>query len=174
MTNRMKSLAVAIAIVTTTSTWLISQAAGSPVARTAKGGNTITATATIDATYDPNEPTTAIKGRIQATGHKFGPRHCLSEREVWAYWTGPSGKTFSIDADNPTDRKGRFTFTQIPVHYGTDPDFGAISSAGGTLTYTLSPSPEHAPKKRGDITSSFKCPPVSTTVEVQVPPAPQY
>jgi hypothetical protein len=170
MPDSVKRCAAALALTALTSCLALSQAAGAPTA-TSAAGNSISATATLDTSYDPYFPTTRITGQIVAKGHKYGPRQCLRDREVWAYWTDLSGQTVSTDADNPTNKKGRFTFTQISVDYG-DTSSSTVPDSGGTVTYTLTPSPEHAPKRRGDINSSFRCPAVSTTVQVQVPPRP--
>ena len=172
MSGRAERIAVAMTVATVASAWLISQAQGTPKATAAKGGNSITASATVDASYDPYEPTAAIKGQIRAIGHKFGPRHCLRDREVWAYYTGVGGQTLSTDADNPTDKKGRFTLRRSTSTTAAADNNAAVPPSGGTVTFTLMPSTAHAPKKRGDILDSFNCPPVSTTVSVQVPPEP--
>jgi hypothetical protein len=168
MLERARQVAIATAVAAIATGVSISQA--TPTARGA--GNSITATATLDTSYDPYNPTAAIRGRIMAGGHKYGPRHCLSDRDVWAYYTDVGGQPHSIDADRPTDKKGRFTFTQIPVKYGDASINGTVPPSGGTVTYTVSPSAAHAPKRRGDILDRYRCRSVSTTVEVQVPPAP--
>ncbi|HEY7267347.1 MAG TPA: hypothetical protein VH501_06600 [Solirubrobacterales bacterium] len=146
--------------------------AGAASSAASAAGNSLTASATLDTSYDPFDPTAAISGRILATGHKYGPRHCLRDREVWAYYTAVSGQTYSTDADRPTNKKGRFTFTQIHVKYGDADINGIVPPSGGTVTYTLRATPEHAPKRRGDINESYKCRAVSTTVQVEVPPEP--
>jgi hypothetical protein len=167
MSDRVRQMAIAVTLAAVGSAGLISQAQGSPTAVAAKSGNVITATGTVDATYDPSEPTAAIKGQILATGHKYGPRHCLKERDVFASYPSSTGRTYMTDADNPSSGKGRFKFSQIHLDYGD-----VVPFSGGTVTFTLTLLPQDAPKKRGDILDSFKCPNVSGTVQVQVPPAP--
>ena len=161
-----------MAVATLGSAWLISQAQGTPVATAAKSTNVITASGTVNSTYDPYSPTVAITGQISATGHKYGPRHCLALRDVWASHPSSSGQVYMTDADRPTSGKGRFKFSQIELKYGGPDINGDVPPSGGSVTFTLTLTPEHAPKRRGDITDSFKCPNVSTTVTVVVPPAP--
>lgn len=172
MSSRVKRTAVAMTIATVGSAWLISPAQGTPTATAAKSGNIITAGGTVDASYDPYAPTVAISGQILATGHKFGPRHCLALRDVWASHPSSSGQVYMTDADRPTNGKGRFKFSQIELKYGGPDTNGDVPPSGGPVTFTLTLTPEHAPKRRGDILDSFKCPNVSTTVQVQVPPEP--
>jgi hypothetical protein len=170
MSNALKRAAIAFTVATLGGAWLISQAQGAPTAT--KSGNVITASGTVDSTYDPASPTVAIRGQITATGHKFGPRHCLAGRDVWASHTDLSGQVHTPDADRPTNGKGRFKFSQIEIKYGSADNGGDVPPAGGQVTFTLTLTPERVPKRRGDITDSFKCPNVSTTVQVQVPPGP--
>jgi hypothetical protein len=165
--SRVTRIALITAVATVTGGWLISGAQATPNATAAGGGNSITATATVDSTYSPSQPTVTIRGQILATGHKYGPRHCLAERAVFASFSSLDGTTHTPDADKPTSRKGRFTFSQIEVDYTKE-----VPVSGGTVTFTLTLTPARAPKHRGDILDSFRCPPVTATVEAHVPPAP--
>ena len=58
------------------------------------------------------------------------------------------------------------------MYYGSADNNGVVPPSGGTVTFTLTLTPEHAPKRRGDILNSYKCPDVSTTVSVEVTPQP--
>jgi hypothetical protein len=166
MFDRPRQLAVAATVALLATAAGVSDAGAAPTAVSA-AGNSITATATVDTTYNPSEPTVTIRGRILASGHRYGPRHCLAERDVWASFSSLDGSTHMPDADRPTNKKGRFTFSQIEVDYTRE-----VPVSGGTVTFTLSLTPARAPKRRGDILDSFRCPSVTATVEAQVPPAP--
>jgi hypothetical protein len=172
MSSRVKRVAVAMTVASIGSALLISQAQGTPLAGAAKGGNRITATGSVDATYDPFEPTAAITGQVSAIGHKFGPRHCVAQRDVWASYPSVSGQMYMTDADRPTNGKGRFHFSQIHLYYEAGFGNGVVPPSGGSVTFTLTMLPARAPKRRGDILDSFHCPNVSTTVTVEVPPEP--
>ena len=178
MSSRAKRTAVAMTIATLASAWLISLAEGTPAATTTKGGNTMTATATIidGPPNDDAEIVVRITGQITSS-HQFGPRHCRKERAIWASSTSVAGAPWPLgDSDHPTDKNGRFTFTQIKARYGSGVDGGdgPVPTAGGPVTVQLTASSSHAPKSRGDILSSYKCRPVGTSVTVQAPPQPQY
>ena len=133
----------------------------------------MTATATVDTSY-PHSPTGAIQGQITAVGHKYGPRHCLHLRDIFASATNVDGAPQGLgDADHPTSKSGRFTFSQVPLDYGiAGVTTGVVPPSGGTVIITLAALPARAPKRPGDILDSYRCAPVSTTVQVQVPPEP--
>ena len=162
---------MAMLVTALVSAWAICQAGAAPLARGA-AGNSMTASGTVDTTY-PASPTARITGQILASGHKYGPHHCLGQRDIFASAPSVAGPTQNLgDADHPTDKRGRFVFTQVPLDYGKPGISGVVPGSGGTVTITLTATPASAPKKRGDITNSFHCQPVSTTVSLQVPPAP--
>jgi hypothetical protein len=170
MAERGSHIALAMLVSALASAAAIAQASAAPVARGA-AGNSMTASGTVDTTY--GSPTARITGQILASGHKYGPHHCLGQRDIFASAPSVAGPTQNLgDADHPTDNRGRFVFTQVPLDYGKPGISGVVPGSGGTVTITLTATPATAPKKRGDITSSFHCQPVSTTVSVQVPPAP--
>ena len=172
MATRGRRIALAMCVAALTGAWAICGASASPVAISA-AGNSMTATGTVDATYDPSSPTARITGQILASGHKYGPRHCLALRDIFASTTTLSGAPQGLgDADRPTDKRGRFVFSQIELKYGNADNNGLVPISGGYVTVTLSATPATAPKRRGDITNSFHCQPVSTTVSLYVPHAP--
>ena len=171
MPGSTKRCALGLAIAMAATLGPASQATGAPAARSA-AGNAITATATVDTTY-PYSPTAAIRGQITAVGHKYGPRHCLHLRDIFASTTNVAGAPQGLgDADHPTSKNGGFTFSQIELKYGDAGNNGLVPPSGGTVIITLAALPARAPKRREDILNSYKCAPVSTTVTVQVPPEP--
>ena len=120
----------------------------------------------------PGEIIVRITGQIGAQGHKYGPRHCLAERAVFAQATTLGGAIQGLgDSDDPTDKKGRFELQQIHAKYGTaDAPEALIPYSGGPVTFTLTVSRAKAPKRRGDILRSYTCKPLTATTQVQAPP----
>ena len=174
MADRGSRITLAVLVAALVSAGAIAQASAAPVAHGA-AGNSLTATAGPVDTTSASDPIVTITGQILASGHKYGPRHCLAGRDVQATATTLAGSTRDLgDSNELTRKKGWFKISLIALKYGTADNFALVPPSGGTVTITLTVSPASAPKNRRDILRSYKCAPLSATVQVQVPPQPIY
>ena len=93
-----------------------------------------------------------IAGQILAQSHKYGPRHCLAERDAWVSATTVGGAMPGLGpADHPTSKNGRFTAQLLHARYASPDVDGPVPPSGGTVTFTATVTKSKAPKSRRDI-----------------------